>query len=178
MITVETDFLGIKLIRSNLSEDDRGFNTKFYSDDDLIGANIDFKPIEILSLHSNKNTLRGLHYQKTYEQSRMINCMVGELFVVAVDMRSDSVNLGKHSSYILNSSQMSLYIPRGFAVGTFAIRDSQFLCLCGDNKYMPEDATGIIWNDRYLNIKWPCCDEKVIISCTDSKLPLFEMNKS
>ena len=72
----------IKLIEVYKSGDERGSNIKIFSKEELEKNGIDFSPLEILLLHSNKNVLRGLHYQKQCGQSRIISCIRGEVFVI------------------------------------------------------------------------------------------------
>jgi len=105
---------------------------------------------------SKKNVLRGLHIQKNKPQAKFITVVQGEIYDVAVDLRSNSKTYGKYFSIKINqNSDFSLLIPEGFAHG--------FLCLsktCAvyykNSQYRDENSeTTLKWNDKDLNIKWP-----------------------
>lgn len=166
-------FSKIRLIEGHAGEDNRGRSTKLYSKELFKTEGIEFTPIEILSIHSKKNVLRGLHYQKRYGQSRAISCLGGKLFVVAVDLDSDSDFFGKWCSVILDNPLKTLYISSDCAVGTFAVEDTDFIYMCGENPFMPEYESGIIWNDKDINIEWQGSDETRIISKKDKAWHAF-----
>lgn len=171
IIVTELEIQGAKLIESNSFEDNRGNSTKIFSKAELSECGIDFAPLEIMNIHSNKNTLRGLHFQRVYGQSRMISCYSGKIFVVIADIVSSSKTFGKWCSVILDKTEKMLYIPKEYAVGSLAIEDSYFNFMCGDNPFMKEYASGILWNDPDLNINW-LFDNKseYIISNSDLRL--------
>ncbi|WP_407397740.1 dTDP-4-dehydrorhamnose 3,5-epimerase family protein [Anaerovibrio sp.] len=167
------DLTEVKLIEVRTSADERGSNTKVFSDDDLKSVGISFIPLEILSIHSNRNVLRGLHYQKCHGQGRIISCLKGELFLGIVDLNPYSHQFGKSCAYNLKKSNEYVYIPPDYALGTLAIKDSDFLCLCSDNPFMPEYASGVKWDDTDLGIEWPLGTESIITSRGDGKLPSY-----
>lgn len=145
----------VKLISGSETNDYRGSNTKNFSYSKLLQDNIDFWPLEILTIYSKKNVVRGLHFQREKGQTKIITCISGSLFVAVVDLRVDSKTFGKWHSVILSGAQQSIYIPIGCAVGTMALVDSTFMCFCGENEFIPEYSAGIRWDDSDINIMWP-----------------------
>lgn len=173
IIVTELEIQGVKLIECNTFEDNRGNSTKIFSKAELSACGIDFAPLEIMNIHSNKNTLRGLHFQRAYGQSKMISCNRGKLLVVAVDIASDSSTYGKWCSAILDNPQKVIYIPKECAVGSLAIDDADFICICGEYPFMNGYESGIKWDDELLNIDWIDNSIEKIVSIKDANLPEF-----
>lgn len=167
----------IKLIESVEHIDNRGHNIKILSQNDLKVFGINFTPVEILDIYSNKNVLRGLHYQRVYYQSRIINYTKGRLFIVAVNIDCSSAYFGKKCTYVLECKNESVYIPAKYALGTLALEDSEFICMCGEYPFMVEYADGINWYDSRLNIDWPINHKEIVCSDNDGKLHLFDNKK-
>lgn len=165
----------IKVIETNYLTDERGSNDKVFSEADLKANGIEFLPKELLLIHSDKNVLRGLHFQRKYEQSKIISCTKGKLFLAIVNINPQSMDVGKSCTYVLDEAKYHIYVPCGYAVGTYAVEDADFICMCGENPFVPEYASGIRWNDPTINIKWPIeKDREPIISKKDQKLPAFK----
>ena len=168
----ELDIEAIKLIETNYFADERGSNVKIFSNAELRDMGIDFITKEILAIHSYKNVLRGLHFQAVYGQSRIVTCLKGSIFLAIVDVNPGSKFLGRNCSYVLDKPNKYVYIPDGYAVGTYAMEDADFLCICGNNVFKPQCAKGVIWNDSTLHIKWPFTNSnELIISRADQSLP-------
>lgn len=172
------DIPDVRLINGFESNDDRGGNAKSFSYSELIKNGIDFIPLEILTINSKKNVVRGLHFQREKGQTKLISCISGRLFVVIVDLRMNNATFGKWCSVILNKPSQSIYIPAGCAVGTMAFVDSVFLCACGENIFIPEYDAGIRWDDPDINILWPQCEEiTYILSDRDANLKTLKEMK-
>ena len=105
---------------------------------------------------SQKNTLRGLHYQLPHPQGKLIWVTRGAIFDVAVDIRQNSPTFMQWFGITLtDESPCQLYVPPGFAHGFCVLSDiADFYYKCSDY-YSPEDERGIIWNDPHLNITFP-----------------------
>lgn len=166
---VSLDIKAVKKIIVKEYSDSRGSNLKFFSKEDLKTFDIDFSILEILKIHSKRNTLRGIHYQKEYGQSRIITCTKGSLLLAIVDIN----NPKNKCKIILDSSNVSIYIPKDYALGTLALEDSEFICLCGDNAFKPEYSDGFRWDDPIINIDWNCDISKLNISDNDRNIPLI-----
>lgn len=159
------------LIKPKVFEDKRGFFTETYkkADFEAFGIKTDF--VQDNHSKSTFSVLRGLHFQKKpYEQAKLIRCIKGKIFDVAVDLRKDSPTFGKHVSAILSEeNKYELFIPRGFAHGFEVLSKEAEVIYKVDNIYRPEFEAGIIWNDPELAIDWPI--KKPVLSEKDSKWP-------
>lgn len=122
---------------------------------------------------SQRDVLRGLHFQMNTPQGKLVSVISGEVFDVAVDLRPNSPTFGKHQSIILScSNKLQFYIPEGFAHGFLVLSESAIFHYKCTNYYNPEDESGIAWNDSSLNIKWP--SKSPIVSEKDSILGTFD----
>jgi dTDP-4-dehydrorhamnose 3,5-epimerase len=161
MKLIKTKIKGLKIIKTKIYKDKRGFLKEVYQNR-LIKKNFIF---DVMSF-SKKNVLRGLHIQTKNTQAKIITVTHGKIFDVAVDLRKNSKTFGKHYSIIISDrSDFSFYIPEGFAHG--------FLCLskkctinykCSEYRNSKSEAT-LDWKDTNLRIKWPI--KKPIISQKD-----------
>lgn len=158
---------GVYKIISFQIEDDRGRTIKDYSEKVYQELGIDFVPRETMRIKSKKNVLRGLHCQKYGGQEKLIQCIMGEIFTVVVDLREDSETYLQTISYRLKENDgMSILIPTGCALGTLALKDSVLDYKC-DKYYRADYDIGIIWNDEKLAIDWPSVGN-ILISKKDS----------
>ncbi len=123
--------------------------------------------------HSSRGVLRGLHFQKTKPQGKLIQVIQGEVFDIAVDLRKDSPSFGKWHSEILNhKNKKQFWIPPGFAHGFITISDTaDFIYKCTDY-YDPNDEGCIAWNDPNLAIPWPI--KNPILSSKDQAAPFLQ----
>ena len=105
---------------------------------------------------SKKGVLRGLHFQKEHSQAKIVRCIKGEAFDVAVDLRPGSETYGMWEGVILSEENKKMfYIPRGFAHGFLVLSDMAEFCYKVDNIYDHESEGGLKWNDSTVNINWP-----------------------
>jgi dTDP-4-dehydrorhamnose 3,5-epimerase len=121
---------------------------------------------------SKKGVLRGLHYQiHPKAQAKLIRCIKGEIFDVAVDIRKGSPYYGKWIGENLSEENRSiLYIPVGFAHGFLVLSDEAEVIYKISSEYSPEHERGIIWNNPTIGIDWPI-EKSLIISEKDNKFP-------
>jgi dTDP-4-dehydrorhamnose 3,5-epimerase len=101
--------------------------------------------------------LRGLHYQlDPHAQGKLVRCMEGEVFDVAVDIRRSSPTFGKWVGAVLSAeNKRQLWIPEGFAHGFMALSETVQFVYKATNYYAPQSERSIIWNDPEINIQWP-----------------------
>lgn len=147
--------------------DNRGYFMETYkkSDFDAAGLNYDF--VQDNQSKSKKGVLRGLHFQKTYPQAKLVRVLEGEVFDVCVDLRKNSPTFGKWHGVILSAEKGNQFmIPRGFAHGFVVLSDTATFCYKCDEFYHPEDEGGIMWNDSEIGIDW-VYDGKPILSDKD-----------
>jgi dTDP-4-dehydrorhamnose 3,5-epimerase len=113
-------------------------------------------------------TIRGLHLQlPPFDETKLIRCIRGAIFDVAVDLRYRSSSFGKWYGIELNEENKRMfYIPRGFAHGFCTLTEKSEVVYKVDNFYSPEHERGIIWNDHDLGITWPT--DNPVLSVKDS----------
>ena len=145
------------LITPKIFMDERGFFMETYQKEDFEKAGITGEFVQQNHSKSTKGVLRGLHYQKgPYAQAKLVRCIKGEIFDVAVDIRKNSPTFGKYVSAILSEDNKNmLYIPRGFAHGFEVLSEEAEVIYNVDNIYSKENEYGLIWNDPNLRLDWP-----------------------
>ena len=174
MKLIDTKIKGLKIIKSEIFNDKRGFLRETYRKNLL--KNQDF-PFDILSF-SKRNVLRGLHIQTKNPQAKIITVTHGKIFDVAVDLRKSSKTFGKYFGLIMSSkSDYSFYIPAGFAHGFLCLSKE---CMVNYKSSQYRDAASektLSWNDKSINIKWPI--KKPILSKKDKLfcLSLIQFNQ-
>ena len=105
---------------------------------------------------SVKGVLRGLHFQITHPQGKLVRVIRGEVFDVAVDLRKDSPTYGQWFGDILSEENgRQMYIAEGFAHGFLVLSDKAEFCYKVTDFYDPADESGIAWNDPGIGIRWP-----------------------
>ena len=124
--------------------------------------------------NSVKGVLRGLHFQTKYPQGRLVRCISGKVLDVAVDLRKNSPTYLQWESIVLDSERNNMfYIPEGFAHGFLVLSDEAVFSYKCTDYYAPIFESGIIWNDKSLNIDWQVKKYKIktlIISEKDLKM--------
>ena len=142
---------GIKIFKSTIYKDSRGFFSEVYKKK-ILKKELIFQ----CTSSSKKNVLRGLHLQTKKQQAKFLTVLKGKIFDVVVDLRKNSNTFGKYFSIILsNQSYSSIYIPEGLAHG-FCSLDKENIVYYGCSNYREKNyEIGILWNDRDLKIEWP-----------------------
>ena len=169
----KTPIEGLLIIKSKVYKDNRGFFMEIYKENDFIDMGIKERFVQDNRSVSTRGTLRGLHFQKTRPQGKLVNVTHGEVFDVAVDLRRSSNTFGRWYGIRLNSESGDLfYIPPGFAHGFLVISETAgFIYKCTD-VYFPDDEGGLMWNDPAVGIDWPTLDEdEIVMSEKDTKYP-------
>ncbi len=167
-ITVETcEIEGLKIITPQVFGDARGYFMETYSQRDFSEAGIDVPFVQDNQSASTQGVLRGLHYQINHPQDKLVRCIRGEVFDVAVDLRRDSKTFGKWHGVILSEeNKKQFFVPKGFAHGFYVISEyAEFAYKCSDF-YTPGDEGGLIWNDPDIGVEWPLV-EGVALNLSD-----------
>ena len=147
---------GLCVIEPAVHGDSRGYFTETYNAADMKEAGLDILFVQDNQSGSTKGVLRGLHFQKQYPQTKLVRVINGEVYDVAVDLRTGSPTYGKYYGEILSAENRAQFlIPRGFAHGFLVLSDiAEFFYKC-DDFYHPNDEGGIAWNDPGIGIVWP-----------------------
>jgi dTDP-4-dehydrorhamnose 3,5-epimerase len=165
---------GLILVESLTHSDERGFFMETYRADEFEKAGIKGEFVQDNYSMSVRGVIRGLHFQvKPNAQSKLVRCVRGEIYDVAVDLRRRSKTFGKWLGVKLSASDKRMfYIPAGFAHGFSTISDEAEVAYKVDELYSKEDERGIVFNDPHLAIDWKV--DKPIVSSKDRALPKFD----
>lgn len=157
MNVIETKLEGCMIIEPKVHGDERGFfletfQAKRYKD--IAGITLPF--VQDNHSRSSKGVLRGLHFQKTKPQGKLVRVVKGEVYDVALDIRQGSPTFGEWEAVILSEeNKVQFWVPPGFAHGFVVLSDTaDFEYKCTDY-YDSSDEGSILWNDPNLNISWP-----------------------
>ena len=172
MKLLNTKIKGLKIIKSQIFKDSRGFLKEVYRKNIL--SNVNF-PFDVMS-HSKKNVLRGLHIQTKNAQAKIITVTHGKILDVIVDLRKSSLSFGKYFSIELSSdNNKQLWIPPGIAHGFLTLKNNTKFIYQTTEYYEPDDEYTILWNDQSLNIDWKLNGSVPLISDKDiSGSPFLE----
>lgn len=149
---------GLSLVSRRRIEDERGFIERIYDAEDFSGFGIDRPTVQInRSLTLRAGTVRGMHYQiPPRSEAKLVSCLRGEVFDIAVDLRADSPTfLRWHGEILSAENRRSLFIPEGFAHGFQALRDDCELLYLHSAAYAPDAERRANPLDPRLGIEWP-----------------------
>lgn len=175
----DTSIDGVCIIEPTVFGDERGYFMETYEKSDFEEIGIKGEFVQDNQSRSKKGVLRGLHFQKKHSQAKIVRCIRGEVFDVAVDLRPGSKTYGKWEGVILSEENKKMfYIPRGFAHGFLVLSDTAEFCYKVDNIYDHENEGGLQWNDKDVNVKWPevpgMKPEEYLTSEKDGKWPTLK----
>ena len=158
------------ILHPTIFQDERGyFYEKFNQQkfEELTGMNGHFVQDNISK--SSYGVLRGLHLQKGKQaQAKLVSCLEGKVWDVAVDLRADSATFGQwYGVELTGENKIQFYIPRGFAHGFAVLSETAIFAYKCDNYYHKESEGGILWNDPDLAIDWKLPLDKIILSEKD-----------
>ena len=145
------------LVEPKVFSDARGFFAEVYKASDFRSGGIEMTFLQVNHSRSQKDVLRGLHYQlRPKAQAKLVSVVRGEIFDVAVDIRKGSPSYGQWVSETLSeANRKTLFIPDGFAHGFCVLSDeAEILYYCSE-EYAPDLERNILWNDPVLGIPWP-----------------------
>ena len=167
---LDTGLEGLALIEPQVFGDERGFFVETFSKVAWreLGVEADF--VQHNHSRSSKATLRGLHFQTTPGQAKLLRCPRGRIFDVAVDLRRDSATYGQWEGYVLDDEKHhQLYVPVGFTHGFCVLSDTADVTYLVSSLYNPETESGILWNDPGIGVEWPV--EDPLLSQRDIEAP-------
>ena len=166
---------GVILIKPKVFVDERGFFMETYKKEDFEEkAGIKGEFIQDNHSKSEYGVLRGLHFQREpYAQAKIVRCIRGEIYDVAVDLRKDEPTFGNYVGVNLSEDKRyQLYIPGGCAHGFLVLSEVAEVIYKVDNVYAPDHEGGLIWNDPDVNVKWP--NDNPILSEKDKRWPTLK----
>jgi dTDP-4-dehydrorhamnose 3,5-epimerase len=171
----DTDIKDVYIIEPKVFGDSRGYFEETYQYENFKEAGLDMIFIQDNESKSKKGVLRGLHFQTQYSQGKLVRVLNGKVFDVVVDLRKDSETYGKWTGVVLSSeNKKMLYIPENFAHGFLVLSDEATFAYKCTNLYHPEFDSGILWNDKVIDIVWPTDGlDEIILSDKDKKQQTF-----
>lgn len=177
MNVIKTEISDVLIFEPKVFGDDRGFFFESFSQkvfDEAVGRNVEF--VQDNHSKSCKGVLRGLHYQLApHAQGKLVRCIVGEVFDVAVDIRKESATFGKWVGVHLSAeNKRQLWIPEGFAHGFLVLSDMAEFVYKTNNYYSQQHERSILWNDKMINVEWPITSE-LLLSTKDRNASLFNV---
>lgn len=157
MRVIDTKLQDCVIIEPKIFGDERGFFLETFQAtryENLAGINLPF--VQDNHSRSSSGVLRGLHFQKTNPQGKLVRVIKGEVYDVAVDIRPSSHSFGQWEAVVLSEeNKKQFWVPPGFAHGFVVLsKTADFEYKCTDY-YDPSDEGSILWNDPDLDISWP-----------------------
>ena len=173
MNTIATALEGLLILQPKVFADERGFFLETYHSLRYRDAGIETSFVQDNLSFSKKNVLRGLHFQKSQPQAKLVQVISGEIFDVAVDIRPGSATFGKWAGVVLSEgNKRQLLVPEGFAHGFCVLSKAAHVAYKCSVFYNPADEGGIRWSDPDIGIDWPVSNP--ILSDKDRNFPCLE----
>lgn len=165
----------VLIIEPKVFGDDRGFFFESFNQRSFREASgLDVTFVQDNHSKSARNVLRGLHYQINQPQGKLVRVIAGEVFDVAVDIRSNSMTFGRWVGEILSGdNKRQLWIPSGFAHGFLVLSESAEFLYKTTDYWEPKHERCIVWNDPTLAIKWPVLQVEPLLSAKDAEGKFF-----
>ena len=175
MNVIKTCLPGVVIIEPKVFGDERGFFLETFQRDryrDLAGIDLDF--VQDNHSRSARGVLRGLHFQKTKPQGKLVRVVTGEVFDVAVDVNPSSSTYGQYASVLLSDqNKRQFWVPPGYAHGFVVLSEfADFEYKCTDY-YDPSDEGCLLWNDADVSIDWPLAEPT--LSAKDAAAPTLKV---
>jgi dTDP-4-dehydrorhamnose 3,5-epimerase len=166
----ETKLDGLVLVEPQVHGDERGFFVETYSKDAWAALGVDAEFVQHNHSRSSKGTLRGLHFQTSPGQAKLLRCARGAILDVAVDLRRDSGTYGQWEAHVLDDeAHRQLYVPIGFAHGFVVLSDVADVAYLVSSLYDPATEAGIAWDDPEVGVDWQVAEP--LLSERDKSAP-------
>lgn len=169
---INTDIEGLIILEPKVFADERGYFMETYNQAEFHEIGLDVSFVQDNESQSNKGVLRGLHFQTKFPQGKLVRVLQGSVYDVGVDLRKGSTTYGKWEGVVLSAENKRMfYVPEGFAHGFLVLSDSAVFSYKCTNLYHPEYDSGIRYDDKDIDVKWPTQEiGKVILSEKDRNL--------
>ena len=173
---IKTALPEVVLIVPKVFGDARGFFLETYRENEFKAQIGPQSFVQDNHSGSKQGILRGLHYQLQHAQGKLVRAVAGEIFDVAVDIRSGSSTFGQWSGEVLSAeNKYQLWIPAGFAHGFYVMSDWAEVYYKTTDYYDQESERGLRWNDPAVGIEWPLIPGvETLLSAKDAKAPLLK----
>lgn len=171
----ETKIKGVYVITVEPRVDERGYFSRIFAKEELKKIGIPYSIVHInRSLTKEKGTIRGMHFQKSpMAEDKIIQCLSGKIFDVAVDLRKNSKTFGQWVGQILSPENRNMMLtPKGCAHGFQALEENSLVEYFATQAYSAESERGIRYNDPFFRIDWPI--KNAIVSEKDANWPSFK----
>jgi len=163
MKATPTSLAGLLLLEPRVFGDSRGFFLESYNENNMADAGIRDRFVQDNHSCSNRNVLRGLHYQLPHAQGKLVRVVLGEIIDVAVDLRRSSPTFGNWEGFTLSGeNKRMLWIPAGFAHGFRVVCDATHVLYKTTDFYAPEFERTIAWDDPQLKIDWKLDGDPIV----------------
>jgi dTDP-4-dehydrorhamnose 3,5-epimerase len=169
-----TEIPGAFIVELDAHCDERGFFARTFCEEVFAAVGIHIKVLQAnLSYNARARTLRGLHFQTPYEEPKLVQCVRGKVWDVALDLRPSSPAYGRSVGVNLSPEARQLFfIPPGCAHGFITLTDETDVLYLVGAPFMPDCAYGVRWDDPAFRVPWPA--EPAVLSARDASLPDFE----
>ena len=158
------------LLRPRVHGDTRGFFIETFLRDEYRDAGIDVEFVQDNHSRSGRGTLRGLHFQRSPGQAKLVRAARGSIYDVVVDIRPGSPTVGQYEAFELDDiGHLQLFVPNGFAHGFCVLSDEADVTYKVSSLYDAAEERGIAWDDPAIGIEWPA--EAPILSERDRSNP-------
>jgi dTDP-4-dehydrorhamnose 3,5-epimerase len=164
---------GLVLLEPEVHGDARGFMVETFSRERWAALGVEAEFVQHNHSRSARGTLRGIHFQTSPGQAKLVRCARGEIFDVAVDLRRGSPTYGEWEGHVLNDvSHRQLYVPVGFGHGFVVLSDVADVAYQVSSLYDPDTEKGIAWDDPTVGVEWPV--EEPLLSERDKSAPSLD----
>ena len=173
---IKTEIEDLYVIEPTVFGDHRGYFMETYNQKEFEEASLDMIFVQDNESRSKKGVLRGLHFQKTKPQGKLVRVIEGEVFDVAVDLRRSSKTFGQWYGVLLTAeNKKQFYVPEGFAHGFVVLSETATFVYKCTQLYDPTDEGGLMWNDPEIGVDWQIPEGmEILLSDKDKKNPTLK----
>ena len=179
MNVISTTIPEVLILEPKVFGDERGFFFESFNHKQFLEAtNLDVHFVQDNHSKSDKNVLRGLHYQLEHAQGKLVRVVQGEVFDVAVDMRASSPTFGQWEGTRLSAeNKRQMWVPAGFAHGFLVLSETAEFLYKTTDFYMPQHECYLKWDDPTVGIEWPLQGEPLLSGKDQQGLSLQDAKK-
>jgi dTDP-4-dehydrorhamnose 3,5-epimerase len=159
---LNTELDGVVLIEPEVHGDERGFLVETFRDDEWRDLGVEVEFVQENHSRSGRNILRGLHFQTSPGQAKLVRCLRGRIWDVAVDLRRESSTYGRWEGFELDDERhRQLLVPVGFAHGFCVLSETADVAYKLSSLYDPDTEAGIAWDDPVVGVEWPIVEPQL-----------------